>query len=110
MVERRSSTIATDRHYTYLKIGARLFRAKVAFVGSVAAVVFGVAFPRGRHATAVFAQELGRRARDVRAPCFVTVVAAVVFAVAPERTGYATAGTTLPFARSTCRFCKRNNT
>lgn len=104
--DRQRSRPVGRRYTTYLEIGTRLFRAKVAFVRTVTAVVFGVTFPRSRYAPAIFAQELGRRTRNVRAPGFVAVIAAVVFTVAPERARYATARTALPFARGAGRFWK----
>lgn len=90
---------------THLEIRAGLFGAEIALVRTVAAIVFRVALPRGRHTPPVVAQELGGRARDVRAPGLVAVVAAVVLAVAPESPGDAAAGAALPFSGGAGRFC-----
>ncbi len=69
------------------------------FVASVAAIVFGIAFPGGRDAAAVVASELGSVARDVDAARLVRRVAAVVIRVTAERVGDTAARCALELVR-----------
>lgn len=74
------------------------------FIGTVAAIVFRVAFPGGRDAAAVVAGELRGVARDVDATRLVRRVAAVVVRIASERVGNAATGCALELVSGTRRF------
>lgn len=74
------------------------------FIGTVAAIIFRVAFPGGRDAAAIVAGELRGVARDVDATRLIRRVAAVVVRVAAERVGNAATGCALELVGGARRF------
>lgn len=83
-----------------LIIGARFLIATVTFVRSIAAIVFGVAFPTVRNASAIGATEMRGATSYIRAIHFVAVITAVIFVVTFEGARDATQVLALEFRQA----------
>lgn len=90
-----------------LIVSASFLATRVAFIGTIAAVIFRVAFPSVGDAAAVFALELGGAAGHVHAAGLVAEVPTVVFSVALECHGDAAARLALEFVGSASWFLKK---
>lgn len=87
-----------------LEVRASFRCAELAFIGAVAAVIFGIAFPSRGDAAIIGAGELISAAGHIRTTHLIAVIAAIVLGIAVERHRYATTGLALELVRAARRF------